>query len=76
MIPEPLNTIGEPLAVRRQNPSSEEALSLGKMDKEALESTKNSRSDRIFFSKMKEEQQISSGTEARGGEPAGWMGSF
>ena len=79
MILEPLHTIEEPSAFRRQTSSSEEALGTGKTDTEAPESTKNSLSDRISFRKMREEQQISSGTEARGGAGAeeglaGWMG--
>ena len=43
-------------------------------DSERQESTKNSRSDKMSFRKMREELQNSSGAEARGGEPAGLTG--
>ena len=74
MMHEPLQIIGEPLAVNRQTPSSDKALGTGNRDTEAPESTKNSQSDRMFFRKMREELQNSSGAEARGGELAGWTG--
>ena len=72
MIQEPLHNIGKPLAVRTL--SSEEAQGPEKTYTVAQESTKNSLSDRLSFRVMREAQQISSGTEARGGAELGWAG--
>ena len=71
---EPLQNIGEPSVVRRGTPSADKNFGPGNTDTEAPESTKNSRSERISFRKMRDELRNSSGAEATGGELAGWMG--
>ena len=69
----PLHTIGDPLAVRRQTMSSEEDLGPGNTETEALESTRNSWSERMSFRKRRVKVQNSSGAESTGGQ-VGWTG--
>ena len=80
----PLQTIGEPSAVRRRTPSEESDLGPGSTETEAPESTKNSRSDRISLRNRREKLHNSgSGTGFFSGSDsgfilkklAGWKGS-
>ena len=64
MIQDQLHTIEDPLAVKRQTLPLEVDLGPGKTETEALESTKNSLSDRISCRKRRDEQQTSSGRGA------------
>ena len=69
---EPLQYMGEPSAVSRRKPSTEEELGPGKTETEAPESTRNSRPDRISRTNRREGQLIlSKGATVA---PAGWIG--
>ena len=64
MIQDPLHTIRDSLAIRRQTLLMEVDLVTGKTDTEAPEFTKNSLSERISCRKRRVEQQTYSGTGA------------
>ena len=61
---DPLHIIGDPSAVKRWTLLSEDNLGPGNTETEALESTRNSRSEIISFTNRRVELQNSSGAEA------------